>query len=152
MAFYRWNTLQDLVSLQERMNRILEEALRRGNLGGEEREPGRWVPSCDVFETPEAFCLHVELPGVSQSEVDLSIVGDRLVIRGTRSAPDEASCEAFLRMERMYGPFRREFTLPAGYLVDETSAEFREGVLEVRIPRRPAQVRSVPVQRGGHGG
>lgn len=152
MPFYRWTTFQDLVALQERMNRIVEDAIRRGNLGTDDREPGHWVPPCDLFETADGLELRVELAGVGLEDIDLQVSGERLVLRGTRHTPENAPSEAFARMERTYGPFRREFQLPPGLSTDATSAEFHDGVLFVRIPKsRRASTRTVPVARTGEG-
>jgi HSP20 family protein len=148
MPFYRWTTFQDLVALQDRMNRILEEAIRGGNLAPEGREPGHWVPTADVFETQEAFHLHVELPGVDRSDIDLETDADRIVLRGTRRPPENTTSESFIRMEGTYGPFKREFPIPADTIADATEANLENGVLVVRIPRRGSVARIVPVQRG----
>jgi len=147
MPLFRWTTFQDLLTLQERMNRILEEAIRRGHLSSEDREPGQWIPSCDMFETGDAIHLNIELPGVGRPDIELQVVGDRLIIRGARPLPENASKEAFLRMERTYGPFRRDFQLPSEADPENTSAEFEDGVLVVRIPKLRSSSRTVPVVR-----
>lgn len=135
MAQY-WDPLRDLVALQDRMNRLFDEAAReRSRDEGDEGEIERadWTPAADVYNREDEFLIFVDLPGVSREALDISLDNDRLFIRGER--PPDAEAEE--RMERPHGRFLRKFgPLPA--TVDQMSiaAEYRDGVLRLRLPKR----------------
>lgn len=132
MSFRVFDPLRDILSLQERMNRLFEESLSR------ERElpPGErssaWSPAADVYETAESFVVLVELPGVSEDDVVVSVDGDELRLRGQRRHPGPRP-ESFARLERSYGPFARDFRFSAEVDPDRLSAEFHDGLLRIEI-------------------
>ncbi|NWG13634.1 MAG: Hsp20/alpha crystallin family protein [Acidobacteria bacterium] len=94
-----------------------------------------WTPSVDIYETDEAFFLIAELPGVRQEDIRIEVSGSELSIRGERRY--EAAClpEIYQRLEAPRGRFHREFTLPARLIGDAISANLKDGVLEVRLPK-----------------
>jgi HSP20 family protein len=95
-----------------------------------------WTPSCDIYETEKAIVLKVELPGIKKENVAVSIESNVLTIHGERKFEGETKRENYYRVERNYGEFFRSFTLPN--YVDPTKilAEFKEGLLEVTLPKR----------------
>jgi HSP20 family protein len=135
MTAFRNLYLEELARIQERINRLFDQAMLASDY--EEREgglPGTWVPSVDVVETPGAFLLFAELPGVRREDLQLQVQQGRLELSGRRQPyPENPN---FLRMERSHGPFRRVFEL--GAPVDEAgiTAVFNQGVLRVEVPKR----------------
>lgn len=135
MAQY-WDPLRDLVALQDRMNRLFDEAAhKRAREEGDEGEMERsdWTPAADVYNREDEYLIVVDLPGVSRDALDISLNDDRLFIRGER-VPD---VESQGRTERPAGSFMRKFG-PLPPAVDQTSisAEYKDGVLRVRLPKR----------------
>jgi HSP20 family protein len=130
----KWDPLRDLLTLQERMNRLCEESFA-GRLEEEALVgSGTWAPLADAYETPEGFVVLVELPGIEKDDVEIHVDGDELVVRGERkglaSRPDR-----FHRMERSHGPFMRSFKLSEDVDPDRVTAQMREGVLRLELPK-----------------
>jgi HSP20 family protein len=95
-----------------------------------------WTPACDIFETEKAIVLNVELPGLKKEEVSVSIENNLLTIHGERKFQEETKRENYYRVERNYGEFFRSFTL-ANYIDPaKILAEFKEGLLQVSLPKR----------------
>lgn len=136
MTVRRWDPLRDLLHLQERMNRLFEESLARTRPGEPALDSRGWVPLADVFETPEAFVVQVELPGVGQEDVEVQVDGDELTLRGERRMHGGASRpERFHRMERSYGAFARSFKLTQEVDATRVSGQFRDGLLRLDLPK-----------------
>jgi HSP20 family protein len=95
----------------------------------------KWVPSVDVSETKDAFIVKAELPGLEAKDVDVSISGDLLIIKGEKKKEEEEKDEHHYCVERYYGTFQRVFQLPTGVKDDKVEASFDKGVLKVTIPR-----------------
>jgi HSP20 family protein len=136
MALQRWDPFRDLVSLQERMNRLFEDSLSRSKTTDEEMAMGAWTPAVDIYETPETVVLRADLPGIEQKDIDVSIENSTLTLRGERRFTKEAKEEDYHRIERSYGTFSRSFQLPG--TIDQTriQAKHKEGVLEIVLPKR----------------
>jgi len=141
MAINRWDPFRDIAELQEEINRVLGSSFpRRG-----EATTGSWLPLVDVKEEEEEFVLFVDLPGIDEKEVEITVVGDQLTIKGERKAPE--SGEKFLRQERVFGPFNRSFLLRVPVEVDKVSATYKNGVLEIHLPKSSAaKPRKINVQ------
>jgi len=138
MAIVRWEPFRDLVSVQERMNRIFDEAFR-GTARGTDDEwalGGSWAPVVDIFEHNGNLVLKAELPGVDPKEVDVHVENNVLTLRGERKFDSEVKREKYHRVERAYGSFSRSFTLPNVVDTDKIKAEYRDGVLHVTLPTR----------------
>jgi HSP20 family protein len=139
MATFRWNSMQELIAIQEKMNRLFEETLYRREFleAPVERSSPLWSPAADAYESAGEYVFQVEIPGVSLSEVNLEVDGGKLRISGTR--PEIHSSSRFLRMERIYGEFVREFEIPSGIDTDGISASLDSGILTITAPRAPAK-------------
>jgi len=127
VAFTRWDPLRDLLALHEQI----------GHLMGADA-PG-WTPPVDLYETATAFVLSAELPGLSRDRIEIHAEDNRVLIRGSRSAAAaacrEISCEQYHRVERGHGTFSRAFALPEPIDVDAVSADLKDGVLTVTLPK-----------------
>src|SRR5262249_13582053 len=130
------DSLQDLMKLQERMNRLFEETLSRKGASEEDLRGGGWAPAVGIEETNDSIVLRVDLPGVTLDQVELKIDNDHLTLRGERAFPTGSRREDFHRIERMFGAFFRSFTLP--HTIDQAAvrAELKNGVLEVTLPKK----------------
>jgi HSP20 family protein len=132
MSVRRLDPLQDLLSLQERMNRLFEESLK-GRL--ELDASGQaFEPLADVYETDAAFVVLLELPGVEQDDVEVQVDGEALVVKGRRRLWP-AKPERYHRMERTYGSFCRAFHLTAPVDAEATTAQFKDGLLRLELPK-----------------
>jgi HSP20 family protein len=131
MTSFQWNSLQDLVAIQEKMNRLFEETIHRTEFPDEGVETALWSPAADVYETPEEISLQVELPGVRLSDVRLEALGGKLRVSGHRRANPDVQPKHFVRMERIYGNFSREFVIPASIDPAKIKATLRAGVLRI---------------------
>lgn len=133
MSPRRLDPLQDLLSLQERMNRLFEESLKT-RLDLDAAGQG-WQPLCDVYETEGAFVVLLELPGVEQEDVEVQVDGESVVVRGQRRV-GAVRPERYQRMERTYGSFSRHFRLPGPVDGEAIGAQFKEGLLRLELPKR----------------
>jgi HSP20 family protein len=130
----QWNPLHDLVTLQDRMNRLFEDASqRRGEANPiDDVETSDWYPAADVYEENGAYTVAVDLPGIDRSTLDIGIEDNRLSIRGNRVAREGLQNRA----ECPTGKFLRVFSVPSHVDQDAIRAEYKDGVLRVRLPRR----------------
>ena len=112
MTVFRWNSLQDLFAIQEKVNRLFEETMHRTEFPDDGLDAALWSPAADVYETPEAFVMLLELAGVEKEDVEIQAEGDVLTVRGERRL-GAARPESYHRMERTYGTFSRSFHFPA---------------------------------------
>ncbi|MFN2499805.1 MAG: Hsp20/alpha crystallin family protein [Pyrinomonadaceae bacterium] len=133
----QWNPLHDLVTLQDRMNRLFEDATQRRASEAEqndELERADWYPAADVYENERAFMVAVDLPGIDRAKLDISIDGDnRLTIKGERTARELKQH----RGECPSGKFLRTFSVPGSVDQKDIRANYKDGVLEVHLPKRP---------------
>src|SRR5215831_18922305 len=125
VAFTRWDPLRDLLALHEQL----------GHLVGTDA-PG-WTPPVDLYETAAEFVLTAELPGLSRDQIDIHAEDSRIVIRGARGAEParDIPCEQYHRIERGHGRFSRAFSLSEPIDVDGVTADLKDGILTVTIPK-----------------
>jgi HSP20 family protein len=132
----QWNPLQDLLVLQDRMNRLFEDAThRRGREKSDDVERGDWTPAADIYETETEYVIAIDIPGTSREALELEVEGKHLVVKGTRVIEELKQH----RSERPRGRFVRTFTVPES--VDESTigAEYKDGVLQISLPKRKEQ-------------
>jgi HSP20 family protein len=145
----RPDPLQQLLELQERMNRVFDETLGRDRLHEPTAPHGSWVPTADVVEHAEAYLVELDLPGLERDDVVVQAHEDEVLVRGERRPAAGARPEAFHRLERHHGPFTRSFRFPAAIDPAGVVAELHEGVLRLTLPKRLAPPRKVEVRRAG---
>ena len=138
MAIVRYEPFRNLVTVQDRMNRIFEEAFRGAPRGTEEEWAlgGAWAPAVDIYEHEGNLVLKAELPGIDSKDVDVQVENNVLTLRGERKFETEVKREQYHRVERAYGTFSRSFTLPNVVDTGKIKAEFKDGVLRVTLPQR----------------
>ena len=131
MALVRFDPGREVDSLQSEVNRVFDAFFGNG-AGARAR---RWVPPMDLVETDEDLVLRADLPGVKGEDVNIEVKDGTLTVSGERRAEHEEGSEGFYRVERAFGTFSRSLSLPRGVDPDAVTADFTDGVLEVRIPK-----------------
>ena len=135
MTVTRYDPFRDLRNLQEEVNRLFT-----GNVGrsydDEGIARGSWSPSVDIFENKEQIVLEAELPGMSREDFDLTIENNVITLRGERRFEKKEDTDNYHRVERAYGSFTRSFTLPNTVSGEGATADYRNGVLRVTLPKR----------------
>src|SRR5436305_11921344 len=137
MALIRWEPVRELNTIQSEMNRLFntffDAPAHSGN--GQSSTVRRWLPAMDLVETEDDFVLRVDLPGLSEKDVNIELEDSVLTVSGERKAEHEERKEGYYRVERASGNFSRSLTLPEGINPEAVQATFDRGVLEVRIPK-----------------
>jgi HSP20 family protein len=128
------NPFKDLVFLQERMTRIFDEALLQYK-GSSGLASGAWFPPVDIYETGDKIILKAEIPGVNRKDVSLEVHENVITLKGERRFAKNLREENYHRMERFYGTFQRVFSLPNVVDKGEVTANFKDGVLEITVPK-----------------
>jgi HSP20 family protein len=135
MAISRWDPFRDLSILQERMNRLFEDA-GRGYRGDEAAATTTWSPAVDIFETENEIMVKAELPGVERKDITLSLDNNVLTLKGERRFEKETRQENYHRIERAYGGFQRAFSIPAIVEEDKIRADYKDGILTIALPKK----------------
>ena len=135
MTVFRWNSLQDLFVIQEKVNRLFEETIHRTEFPDEGLDTALWSPAADVFESADEIVLNIELPGVVLDDVRLEALDGKLRVSGHRRADEGVEPRHFVRMERIYGSFSRDFPVPVSLDAGMIKATLRAGVLRVVAPK-----------------
>jgi len=149
MSMIRWEPFRELVSLRQAMDRLFEESFVRPSrfisLLGEEAHP-----AIDMHQTPNEVVVKAALPGVKPEDVDITITGDVLTIKGETKTEEEMKREDYLCQECRYGAFSRSITLPGAFKTDKAEASFEDGVLTLTIPRaEEAKPKTIKVKTEG---
>ena len=148
MNLVRWSPLgltptRDFARMREDMDRFLDSFLTNS---GRADQP-LYVPPVELEETAEEFVARLDLPGISQKDVKVQMMGDSLTIRGERRVENQDKKGNVIRSERVYGTFERTFTLATPVHADKVRATYKDGVLEIRIPKaEEARVREIQVE------
>jgi HSP20 family protein len=145
--FERTDPFRDLLEMQSEMSRAMDQYY------GRQTRPGAvdrvWAPASDIYETKDDLVVTAELPGVKEKDIHLSIVGDMLSLRGQRMADQQVRDEQYHRIERWSGSFERHIQLPIPVQADRVRASYRDGVLEIRLPKVEAvKPREIKIEVG----
>lgn len=152
MSLVRWDPFRELEDMSTRLNRIFGHSMvprTAADAGKDAMMVFDWAPTVDIAETPEEFHIKAELPEVKKEDVKVSVDNGVLRLEGERKQEKEEKGKKYHRVERSYGSFLRTFALPDN--VDDTKvrAEFKDGVLNVRLPKtEKAKPKAVEVKVG----
>jgi HSP20 family protein len=149
MSIVRWDPFRELEDVSERLNRIFGRAglPRTESASKDAMTVFDWSPTVDIVETPEEFQIKAELPEVKKEEVKVSVDGGVLRIEGERKQEKEEKGKKYHRIERSYGSFLRTFALPDNVDESKVQAEFKDGVLNVRLHKTErAKPKSIEVK------
>jgi HSP20 family protein len=150
MAIIRNDPFRDLFSLQDQLYRTFDAAYRGRQQQDEQAMTAAWSPLVDVFEDQDGITLKVELPEVDPKDVEIQIEENRLTLKGERKLEKSEQREGYHRIERTYGAFSRSFTLPNTVDVEHITAQSKDGVLRVFLPKKAeTKPRQIKVQVEG---
>ena len=135
MAVSRWDPFRDLSVLQERMNRLFEDA-GRGYRGDDAAATTTWSPAVDIFETETEIMVKAELPGIERKDIALNLDNNVLTLKGERKFEKETRQENYHRIERSYGVFSRAFSIPAIVDEEQIRADYKDGILTIALPKK----------------
>jgi HSP20 family protein len=133
MAVIRWRPFSEMSNLQREMNRMFDSFMRMPD--EEEGFRGTWSPEIDIKETADAIVIQADLPGMKKDEIKLQIRDNTLQISGEKKMQEEKKGETYHRVERVYGSFRRTFTLPTMVDSSKIQAIYKDGVLHLTLPK-----------------
>lgn len=145
MTLVRWtDPLREFAHLQHRINRVFTEENGRGDIGL--LTSGTWVPPVDIYQTGDhEVVLRAELPDMAREDIDITVDNGTLTMKGEKKFTSDVREDSFHRIERRYGTFSRSFSLPQTVDTGKVAAEYKNGVLTVRLPLRdeakPRQVK-----------
>jgi HSP20 family protein len=133
-AITAWRPFQEL----DEVERSFEDLFSQSLIPMWRRTPvmnGEWMPAIDIFEKKDKFIVKAELPGMKQKDIDVSLSGNNLIIKGKKNTESEVKEQDYYRSERTYGSFFRSIPLPSSISANEIEANFEDGVLEISIPK-----------------
>src|SRR5437868_6833257 len=134
MNIVRYDPFRELRGLHDEMSRLFS-----GNPSGSEGNEfarGAWSPNVDIFEDKDKLIVEAELPGMTKDDFELSVENNVLTLKGERKFEKKTDGDNYHRVERSYGAFTRQFTLPATVTSEGATADFENGVLRVSLPKR----------------
>ena len=132
VAITKFDPFRNLLNFQEQFNRMFDDSFRfRG-----ESALTAWAPAVDIYETENELVLKADLPDINEKDLDIRLENNTLTIQGERKFEKQLSEDNYLRVERAYGSFTRSFALPSSVNPDQIHAEYQNGVLTVRMPKR----------------
>jgi len=151
MALIRWEPARELSTIQGEMNRLFNTFFDSTTVAnGGTGTLRRWIPAMDLVEAEDAFVLRADLPGLTQDDVKIELEDNVLTVSGERKTEHEERKEGYYRVERGFGRFQRQLTLPDGVDADAIKANVDNGVLEVRIPKpEQRKPRKITISAGG---
>ncbi len=132
--YVKWEPFRDLMAMQDRMTRLFDETLSR--IFKEEAPRGVWSPPVDIVEQEKEVILKADLPEMNQSEIEIKVEENTLIIRGERRFIKENPEENYIQVERPYGHFHRTFVLPKAIDQEGIKASYKDGVLRIVLPRK----------------
>ena len=143
----RWDPFNEMVSLRDAVSHLFEDAFIRPAGWPLPFEGAAWSMPVDVIETKDQIVVKAAVPGVKPDEVDVSITGEALTIKGETKAEEKFEEGSYLRKERRFGAFQRTLTLPVNVVADKAKAEFENGVLTLTLPKaEEAKPKSIKVK------
>ena len=139
----RWDPYREVAALHNELSRLMNGVFE----GNTARATQAWVPTLDAWETEDALVYAFDLPGVSQDKISVEVEDGMLTVTAERERSDEISQESFHRFERRHGTFSRTVGLPQGVSDDAIGASYKDGVLEIRVPK-PEQAKPKKIEIG----
>ncbi len=133
----RWRPLRELEEMERRFDDVLGRQLWPAVWRRVPRTDDGWAPAMDVYEKEDKFVVKAELPGMKEEDIDISVVGDTLVIKGERKSEHEVKDDDYYCCERSYGQFSRSIAMPSNVDAQKVEANYEDGVLEVTLPKHP---------------
>ncbi len=130
-----WKPFREVSRLRREMDRLWDDFFGPGRRALRPLEP-EWAPAVDVSETADKVVVKAEVPGIEAKDIDISLSGDVLTIKGEKKSAREEKKENYHLVERSYGSFSRSLRLPASVIADKIEAAYKQGVLTVTCPKK----------------
>ena len=135
MNLVKWSPWREMPALRNRFNRLFDDPFFRIGQMDDDGGMGLWNPVVDLYEKDDHFMIKAELPGVNKDAIKIDLQDRLLTLSGERTYDNEVKEENYYRRERSYGKFQRAFTLPADVDSDKIKAEFKDGLLQIEVPK-----------------
>src|SRR6478735_3694111 len=135
MALVRWDPFRELEDVSDRLNRMFARPAMHMSNGRETKIVADWMPSVDISETEGEYQITAEIPDVKKEDIKITLEEGVLTIQGQRKQETEDKGARYHRIERYYGSFARTFSLPDVIEVERVKAEFKDGVLNLHLPK-----------------
>ena len=142
MAITRWDPFREVVTMQNRLNSLFRDM----NDSDSPLTTAAFVPAVDIYEDDKKVMLKLEVPGIDEKDLDVSVENNTLTVKGERKFESEEKEENFHRIERRYGSFYRAFTLPSTVDTEHVAAKYNAGVLKLELLKKPeAQPKQIKI-------
>ena len=135
MNLVKWSPWREMPALYNRFNRLFDDPFFSVGRMEDDTVMGLWNPAVDLYEKDDHFMIKAELPGVDKKNIKIDLQDRLLTLSGERTYDNEVKEENYYRRERSYGKFQRAFTLPADVDSDKIKAEFKDGLLQIEVPK-----------------
>lgn len=135
MNLVKWNPWKEMDTFSDRINRFFDGSLVPSLWTNEENSLSNWKPAADIYDQDDKIVIKAELPGVDKKDLHVDLKDNILSLEGERNSEKEVKEENYYRKERVYGKFARSFVLPNGVEPEKIKAEFKDGVLNIEIPK-----------------
>ena len=149
MAIVRWDPFRELNAVQERVNRLFGDVYRTAD--DDVMRRGVWAPAVDIYDSgSHELVIKAELPDMSKDDIEITVENNTLTLRGEKKMDNSIKEEHCHRIERTYGAFSRTFSLPATVDTSKVSADYKNGVLTIKLPvREEAKPKQIQVHVQG---
>jgi len=134
MTIIKWEPIKNIAMLQDRINRLFDDAFPTPAQEEEGFSECDWKPLVDIHDSEQGIVVQVDLPGVTREDVSVEVKNSHLIIQGHRPAPSAVHDDQYYRRERVCGTFRRTFALRSSIAPDSIKASFKNGVLTIVVP------------------
>lgn len=139
MELMRWNPMRDVFSLRHQMNHLFDDVFRPADRGGSRLSMWNGYPTVDIYDNDENIVITAELPGIDKTDIVIDVKDGVLTLRGERSFDNGVQEEKYYCRERTIGKFQRVFRLPADVDPEKISADYKDGILKINIPKPEEQ-------------
>ena len=139
MELIRLNPMRDMFSLRHPMNHLFDDVFRPVVRGDSKLSMWDWNPTVDIYDNDENIVIKAELPGIEKKDIVIDVKDGVLTLKGERSLDNEVKEKKYYRRERMFGKFERVFRLPADVDPEKISADYKDGILKIDIPKPEEQ-------------
>ena len=139
MELIRWNPMRDVFSLRHQMNHLFDDVFRPVVRGDSRLSMWNWNPTVDIYDNDENIVIKAELPGIDRKDIVIDVKDGVLTLKGERSFDNEIKEEKYYCRERTFGKFERVFRLPAKVDPEKISADYKDGILKIDIPKPEEQ-------------
>ena len=144
MELIRWNPTRDMFSFRHQMNHLFNDVFRPVVRGDEELSMWNQYPTVDIYDNDENIIITAELPGIDKKDIVIDVKDGVLTLKGERSFDNEIKEEKYYCRERTFGKFERIFKLPSDVDSEKISADYKDGILKIDVPKpegkKPKQI------------